>query len=285
MAIKGDIVVGIDGSPAARDAAAWALKDARHYGLPLTYVTVVPESASPDEKDTARQYLDVLASDLRAFSPDVDFTTLVEVGDGAEILARMSQKARMIVIGKHVPHPVQAGRIGTISDGLPGHALSTVLVHKPRFDSWSDPENHPSPHTRVVVGLDSSEYAGVAAIDAATVARSLGVPLLVVVGTTSLGDVEKVREQIDLDMAWLRAEFPGLSVSAEFLEGEPADLLVDRSADADLLVIGKRGLGRFASLRTQLGRTSAQVLPRSQCSVLLVPFRDDPLLARRRTVG
>ncbi|WP_349827160.1 universal stress protein [Brevibacterium litoralis] len=286
MTHRQDIVVGFDGSAASRDAVAWAIKGARTHDLPLTLVTVVPEGAPQDDVDAARAALDTLATEAREFVPGTDVSTLVERGDGAEVLSRMSQKARLVVIGRHVEDHRVGGRLGAVSDGLPGHALCSVLVHKPRSDSWSDPSQQVTPRSRVLVGLDTSEYAGIAALDAAVVANGLDLPVHVMVGISAFdGQEERAREQTDLDMAWLRSLFPGLRIDAEFVEGDPADLLVERSADSDLLVIGKRGVGRFASMMSQLGRVAQSVLPRAACSVLLVPFRDDPRLSDRRTLA
>jgi nucleotide-binding universal stress UspA family protein len=48
----------------------------------------------------------------------------------------------------------------------------------------------------------------------------------------------------------------------------PAKALVDRAAEADLVVVGSRGRGGFAGLR--LGSVSEQVTRHAQCPVLVV---------------
>jgi nucleotide-binding universal stress UspA family protein len=60
------------------------------------------------------------------------------------------------------------------------------------------------------------------------------------------------------------------SVEAEALEawGQAAHVLLDQGADADLIVVGKRGLGGFKSLL--LGSVSQQVVQHAACPVVVV---------------
>src|SRR5437868_7202726 len=50
---------------------------------------------------------------------------------------------------------------------------------------------------------------------------------------------------------------PGVHISSALAEGRPADLLIDRAAAADLLVVGSRGRGGFLGL--ELGSVSTKV--------------------------
>jgi len=51
-------------------------------------------------------------------------------------------------------------------------------------------------------------------------------------------------------------------------EGNPADVLVQESKDADLLVVGSRGRGGFAALL--LGSVSTAVTHHASCPVVVV---------------
>ena len=57
--------------------------------------------------------------------------------------------------------------------------------------------------------------------------------------------------------------------TGEVLDGNPADVLRERSADVDLLVLGSRGYGPLR--RVFLGSVSSKVLHGSQCPVLITP--------------
>jgi len=59
------------------------------------------------------------------------------------------------------------------------------------------------------------------------------------------------------------------SVAVNAVSGNAAHELIDASRDADLLVVGSRGGGGFASL--VMGSTSSQVLHHAHCPVVVMP--------------
>lgn len=67
---------------------------------------------------------------------------------------------------------------------------------------------------------------------------------------------------------------PDLQCDAEALEGQPGSVLVNESRDADLLVVGTRGHGGFASLL--LGSVSDQCAQHAACPVVIVPHHKQP---------
>ncbi|WAL39156.1 universal stress protein [Brevibacterium sp. BRM-1] len=287
MHFTGDVVVGVDGSESSAQAAAWALTELVRgrvdAGAALVLTAVVRDGAQ-DGEAVKREKLAALRERLEALSDDVEIREQVMHGDPAEQLAAAGEDAALLVIGPHGSKNPAAGRIGTTSRGLPGHALCPAAIQRGEGDEFASADSHPTSGRGVVVGLDTSDYAGVAALDAASYAMDSGEELTVIVGVDALGDAEAIRAQTEFDLTWLRSEFPGLTVRADYRPGDPAQILAEAGAGADLLVIGKRGLGRFAGMSVQLGRTSAQVLDEAQVTVLLVPFRDDERLGRRRLV-
>jgi nucleotide-binding universal stress UspA family protein len=58
------------------------------------------------------------------------------------------------------------------------------------------------------------------------------------------------------------------SVTVRVVSGTAAQVLIDASRDADLLVVGSRG-GGFASLI--MGSTSSQVVHHAHCPVVVMP--------------
>jgi nucleotide-binding universal stress UspA family protein len=58
------------------------------------------------------------------------------------------------------------------------------------------------------------------------------------------------------------------SVTVKAISGFPATTLIDASKDSDLLVVGTRGGGGFASLR--LGSITSQVVHHAHCPVVVV---------------
>jgi nucleotide-binding universal stress UspA family protein len=66
----------------------------------------------------------------------------------------------------------------------------------------------------------------------------------------------------------VRATHPGLDVTAATAQGHPAEVLVDASKAADLLVVGSRGHGEFAGML--LGSVSEHCTANAHCPVVVV---------------
>jgi nucleotide-binding universal stress UspA family protein len=74
--------------------------------------------------------------------------------------------------------------------------------------------------------------------------------------------VEKVTSQLDADSR-------PASVTVRAVSGIPAEELINATGDADLLVVGSRGLGGFA--RLLMGSVSTQVAHHALCPVAIIP--------------
>jgi nucleotide-binding universal stress UspA family protein len=65
-----------------------------------------------------------------------------------------------------------------------------------------------------------------------------------------------------------RTSRPTVDAETAVVEGQPASVLVEQAADADLLVVGSRGLGGFGSLL--LGSVGHAVVQHAACPVVIV---------------
>jgi nucleotide-binding universal stress UspA family protein len=123
----------------------------------------------------------------------------------------------------------------------------------------------------VIVGVGRS-VASMTALDlAAEEAMGRVVPLLVVHvrDGQAVDDVGMGTATLLLDLAVSRAcaDHPSLSVTPVLVAGRPADVLVDRSRGASLLVVGHRG--RCGSRESRVGSVAQQVAGRARVPVIV----------------
>jgi nucleotide-binding universal stress UspA family protein len=77
------------------------------------------------------------------------------------------------------------------------------------------------------------------------------------------------QEAADDALAAVKKLQPSLEGEALAIQGHAADVILDQGADADLIVVGRRGLGGFK--RLLLGSVSQQVVQHATCPVVVVP--------------
>lgn len=137
----------------------------------------------------------------------------------------------------------------------------------------------------IVVGVDASEEAQAALAWAAAEARVRGARLRIVHVFPVLRGMlaEQTTEYYPQELEEAEAEMERILAAAEQVEGVAdaqrevigggaAAVLVERSRDADMLVVGSRGRGGFAGLL--LGSVSQQCVQHAHCPVVVVRPRD-----------
>ena len=136
---------------------------------------------------------------------------------------------------------------------------------------------------RIVVGVDGSDPSQAALEWAVTEARLRGgtvravtaweYPPVTVGMEGLLGDPEMYPKAAAhrQEEALGRVDHGGVDVTGETVQGHAAAVLMRAAGDADLLVVGSRGIGGFTGLL--LGSVSTQVLHHAPCPVLVVRGR------------
>lgn len=80
---------------------------------------------------------------------------------------------------------------------------------------------------------------------------------------------EAAHQLLDRTIADVVGDHPGVEIHPIVYRGDPAEVLCQWSEDAQLLVVGSRGLGGFSGLL--LGSVSAKCAHHSSCPVVVVP--------------
>jgi nucleotide-binding universal stress UspA family protein len=141
----------------------------------------------------------------------------------------------------------------------------------------------------IIVGVDGSGHSQRALVRAMKEAAAHHAPLTVltvheaimgfgggpVVYPEDLAETERVREaaQAETDKALAEAGEPRPeSVTVKAVHGFPAEVLVEASRDADMIVLGSRGAGGFGHL--MMGSVTSQVAHHASCPILIVPPAD-----------
>ncbi len=149
----------------------------------------------------------------------------------------------------------------------------------------------------VVAGIDGSEHSRRAAHLAAEEARRRVAPLRLVTALPShvhdvvtvggepdlpavlLGDAREVLRSLAADVSDAAGAGP---VTWEVVEGRPVEVLRRESAEAQLVVLGSRGVGGVAGLL--VGSTAGGVVAASACPVVVLPDETTVTVSRRRSV-
>jgi nucleotide-binding universal stress UspA family protein len=296
------IVVGIDGSPSAVDAALWGAREAneRRSRLHLVYAYEWADGVAPGRAalrantryrdvflQCARESVQEAAGQVRVEVPDVAMSTELVVGRPVELLTERSTEASLVVVGSRGLGGVSGLLLGSVSVGLVSHAKCPVVVVRGEEHRSAGGECGSGVGAPVVVGLDGSPMSEAALAYAYDAASAYGSPLVAVhawhVATEDSRlfpyiDQDAVREDEDRLLAEQVAgwgeKYPDVLIRREVVDARPAHALLDQSAHARLLVVGARGRGGMAGLL--LGSTSQALIQRASCPVAVVRQGDRP---------
>lgn len=281
------VVVGYDGSEYSEWAVRKAVEEARSRGLTLEVVTVWDQPTvdlgmgsgaviDPNLSDVVAQRAAEIAAEGVALVAGVEATATVLPGPAAAALVDRGRDAELLVVGSHGRHAVADLLLGGVSRQVAAHARCPVMVVRAGSPA----------HRRIGVGIDGSEQAARALDFAFDQASRRGAALRVIhawdvsvigfdVDSGSypeggiLDDVRDAETRLSAEvLAGHTARYPDVAVEVRVERGQPAKVLVEQSDECDLLVLGSRGRGGFASL--VLGSVSHRVLHRAHCDLVIV---------------
>lgn len=287
------IIVGVDGSPVSQVAVDWAAHTAALRGVALKLVHVLnppvvmafPEVPMPSgylqwQEDAGREVLanavktaEEAALAVGTGSRPITVTTEMISGSSVPVLAELSGRAQMIVVGSRGRGALARGLLGSVSTGLLHHATCPVaIVHD------EDPLiPHPS-KASVVVGVDGSPASERAVEIAFEEASFRGVDLVAVHVWSDTGILEfpgvdwsvlqsGADETLAERLAGWGERYPDVLVRRVVVADRPAHQLLEQAKAAQLLVIGSHGRGGFAGM--VLGSVSTSVANAARIPVIV----------------
>ena len=246
------VVVGVDGSEAGYEAC----RQAARLTVPGSRVELVCAvdvaravhagfSASTIAGELAAEGTAALDAAAKVFAGRASLE-LLEGGAVQALLRKIDRTAAtLLVVGSHGHRRAAEIVLGGVSGELLHVAPCSVLVAR----ATAVPEMFPR---AIVAGVDGSPESERALSVAEDLAARFGVRLRVVTALRGKG----------IDPARVRSRAP----FAEVVDERPVDALVAAAADAELLVVGSRGLHGLRAL----GSVSERVAHRAGCSVLVV---------------
>ncbi|KOX11138.1 universal stress protein [Streptomyces sp. NRRL B-3648] len=284
------LVVGVDGSGSSLTAVDWAADEAARRGLPLRLVYACVweryEGAAPSdgqeplsEQALAEQIVASAAARARQRSPKVPTVTDVVPQEAVAALLGEGDKAFAVVTGARGRGVVKGLLPGSVGQAVAARARCPVVVVR------GDRAGLAGTHRRVLLGAGDPDTAGDAVRFAVQEAEARGCVLDAVrawhrparesAGRPLLGKDSAHRHEreaaglLDTLLGEVTGDHPRVRVERTTLEGHARKVLVDRSAAADLVVVGVRP--RHGRPGHQLGGVAHALLHHALCPVALVP--------------
>ena len=252
MAIFARIVVGVDGTDwgfeALRQALALAPADSR-----VEAVTALDTSPAARTGFEAAHWVDMLSEEAKEardtaatiLSDRAHSSARVVTGIPLHVLrkARDEADATLLALGARYSSRFLGIMLGDTASEMVHDGACSVLLARPQREGTWQPQ-------RIVLGLDGSAPALAALATADELASRVGTTVEVVSATSGGSPPEEAwTGRVD---SWDAAQ--------------PVTALVERSREADLVVVGSRGLHGVRAL----GSVSERVAHRAHCSVLVV---------------
>ncbi|MDV7136575.1 universal stress protein [Williamsia muralis] len=288
MPTRRPIIVGVSTASSDPAATEWAASEAALRSRALHIVAVADDldsiaGASPQAADychdieraaqTVLTEARVVARQAahRVGVPDLAIGTRLLKGSVRDQLIRQSIDADMIVVGID---PATGRGADVVASALATHAHCPVALVP---SGWK-----PAAGRHIVVGLDGSAPSAEAAALAFDEADLRHVPLVAahswldtggrsayVAASPNVIDARDAESTLLAEQlaGWCR-DYPDVSTTLHTMHADPVDLLTRLGTQAELLIVGSRGLGGFSGML--LGSTSQRLLPKPPCPLIVV---------------
>ncbi|MFI9755158.1 universal stress protein [Streptomyces collinus] len=286
------LIVGVDGSDGSILAIDWAADEAVRHGLPLRLVYASLweryEGALPSlgrERPRERVMADHIVASaeerVRRLNPDLKVTGEAVAAEAVAALLSEGDSASALVTGSRGRGELKGALLGSVSLAVAARAYCPVIVVR------GDKAGLAGTHGRILLGAGGPDTSAEAVRFAFREAEARGCELDVVrawrlpanenadppapAETPVYEHEAQASDLVEALVADVMADHPAVRVRRATAEGPARKVLVNRSAAADLVVVGaRRRSGHFG---LQLGRVSHTLLHHADCPVAVVPQR------------
>jgi nucleotide-binding universal stress UspA family protein len=272
------VVVGIDGSRAALDAALWAVDEAVSRDIPLRLVCAIDstDNSDTDAEGAARKLASAELSVRHAFTAVESTEKPVKIeaeilhGHPTHVLMDASRAAEMLCVGSIGFNHFTEGRVGSTAATLVGWAHCPVAMIRRHGGARSSKPGW--------VVVEAEETVDIRILQLGVEEAQLrGAPLRVITAWrsrfTDIHDVHAasegkrlVRARLDRSLACWRRRYPDLDLRSVAVNGSAVNYLAKHAADIQLVVIG---CGDRSDVGDLLGPTGSAALHDTDCSLLI----------------
>lgn len=282
------VLVGVDGSPAAKYAVDWAARDAAMRNTRLTLVHAVrpigltlpplpaPTAFSRWQVEQGQKILDEAVEIARRTTPEggpAEIESELLFSPVVPTLVDLSKDAQMVVVGSRGRGLLARSLLGSVSSSLIRHAHCPVAVIHDEDPLMPHPAEAP-----VLVGIDGSSVSELATAIAFQEASWRGVELVAlhVWSDVEVNDFPAINwpamrpaaeEIISERLAGWQGRYPDVRVRRIVECDHPTDNLIRQSELAQLVVVGSHGRGGFAGML--LGSVSTAVAHSARMPVIV----------------
>jgi nucleotide-binding universal stress UspA family protein len=265
-----NLLLATDGSPVSAGAVRVALNLSSRCGARLTVMHMAKTDPSyamwnpGNVEETEEQGRQVLRQvEEQAGTACVNCAPVLRYGEEPvqEIATQAEDsQADLVVMGRRGVHWLERLVLGEAAARVVGHVKVSVLVVPQQAAMWEK---------GILVAVDGSRYADMAAVAAGHLAKQCGLPLTVLAVCASDDlSCDLIKPLADRVRDLLRQD--GVAADSLALEGKPAETILQaaRDNDCDLIVLGSHG--RTGLDRLLMGSVSQQVVTQAKCPVLVV---------------
>ncbi|MFI2184455.1 universal stress protein [Streptomyces sioyaensis] len=288
--MKGLITVGLDGTLQSLSAALWAAREAelRQARLRLlhAWIPVAPEPlrAPPGEAEQNRpphRITDEARAAVVSSYPDLPVDVSVVRADPLDALAKAAEQSDLLVLGSRGLGAAARFTLGEIGLELVTRtAVPTVLVRAQQ----GTPARIGKGNVTVGVSLHAAcngllAFAFETAARRAVTLRAVHGRHLSAYAYNLGGGVDRIAAEESAQIArselaaalrpW-REKFPDVDVIEQVILESPAPALLHGTANAELLIVGRRHRGRL--LPPRIGHVVQAAVHHAPCPVAIVPY-------------